>query len=56
MKIYLYVPKNLDVSDFYAQAKESNIDEIIHGESDIVREHIENWDQPCIIKKYFVSY
>lgn len=50
MKTYLYVPKKLDESDFYAQAKESNINEIIHGESDIVREHIEDWESPCVIK------
>lgn len=50
MKTYLYVPENLDVSDFYAQAKESDISQIIHGESDIIKDHMEYWDKPCIIK------
>lgn len=49
MKTYLYVPEDLEVSDFFAQAKESNINQIIHGESDIIREHLNATDSPCII-------
>ena len=49
MKTYIYVPKSLDAADFFAQAKESGISQIIHGESDIISEYVEDYSNPFII-------
>ena len=45
----MYVPESLDVADFFAQAKESNISQIVHGPSDIIKDFVEDYSNPFII-------
>jgi hypothetical protein len=38
MKVYLYVPEDLDASEYLITAAQNNIDQIIHGSSDILKD------------------
>jgi hypothetical protein len=38
MKVYLYIPEDLDASEHLITAAQNNIDQIIHGPSDILKD------------------
>ncbi len=38
MKLYLYIPEDLDASEHLITAAQNNIDQIIHGPSDILKD------------------
>lgn len=45
----LYVPKDKDPLEYYAVAEERGCNQIIHGPSDLVDEHVVNMDEVTVI-------
>lgn len=49
MKVYLYIPENLDASEYLITAAQNSIDQIIHGPSDILKDVKYNHDEVSTI-------
>lgn len=45
----LYVPKDKDPLDFYTVAQENNCRQIIHGPSDIINDHLPNYEDVTVV-------
>jgi hypothetical protein len=45
----LYVPKDKNVEDFYEEARKHNCRQIVHGNSDLIKDRIDDFSQVSVV-------